>query len=424
MPSKRLLAPRPVKIVLPRASRPPSSSVETVPQFQPLGRAPIADVPREVAPAPEEKCPMETEAPCASERIQQESPVLFGTRRVADPSMFPPSLKILNPSAWTQLWTHLNSPRSHVPVFVHGPTGCGKTRGIHELVEHMGLRPVCLDAVEADDTTQLINWVRRTREAHTLQRQSVVILDDLEGFTLHARAALAKLSKDERPELNPMILVCNARRDPAWKDFSRNAVEVRLFAPSAHTLTRWFTTCYRWTSVRDDVERVGVSEEALRLHGGALLKHGDIRRVRTALETCNQLGANLALQHDQYVLNSFDACRRLLRGDLHPEPWTALTEPRDAALLQYHATPLATDLDEIANCLDAFSLADTMAPDRAELLGALAPTSQFIQAAAVPVRLPTRSRDVGALCPPPRPPRHIRPEEESQWRTLRSSGRT
>jgi len=352
-------------------------------------------------------------------------PCLFGTRRSVSPSTFPASLKILNPNAWISLLSHIDKT-PHVPIFVHGPTGCGKTRGVHQLITHLGMRPVCLDAVEADDTAQLVTWVRRTREARTLKRQSVIILDDMEGFTPNARTELAKLAADQRCELNPMVMICNSRRDPMWKGFPKQIPDVRLFAPNEYTLLRWFSRCYTWTSQHDNMERVGVSEAVLRSHCTSLLNHGDIRRIVTALETCNRLGTNLSVDHDTHVSNTFDASRRLLRGCMTPELWTTLTEPRDSALLQYHATSLATGdtCDELANVLDTFSACDTMAPDRFELTDAQFPITHFIQASAIPTQLPTRSRDVGALCPPPRLPRSTHLDEENQWMSLRPSGRS
>ena len=335
---------------------------------------------------------------------------------MADAALLPPSLRIMNPKAWGQLATHLKS-RPHVPVMLHGPTGCGKTHGTEELLNALQMRAVCLDAVEADNTQQLVTWVRRTREAHTLKRQSVIVLDDLEGFTANARAELAKLSKDERSGLNPLIFICNERRSPMWKDFSKKMGDVRLFAPNVHTVLKWFATCYVWTSVHDQTTRQGVSETVLRTHCDALLHHGDLRRIVTALETQQRLGANLSLHHDQHVTNTFDASRRLLKGTMTPAAWASMTEPRDVALLQYHVPNYATDIHELSRCLDTFATCDAMMPDRFELCNAQHGLTHITQASAVQQQLPTRSRDVGALCLPPRIVcNRPRPEEDSQWK--------
>lgn len=420
-PTKRRAPTRPIKIVRARTSVTDSQSTAVeVPKFSDLGTAPAAPL----VPPPS---PRESVVPHHDTRLPTSSPppILFDTRRHVSPSTFPATLKILNPNAWVALLSHIDKT-PHVPVFVHGPTGCGKTRGVQQLIMHLGMRPVCLDAVEADDTKQLVTWIRRTREARTLKRQSVIILDDMEGFTPNARAELAKLATDQRPGLNPMVMICNSLRDPMWKSFAKNITDVRLFAPNEYTLLRWFSTCYPWTSHHDKVERVGVSEAVLRSHCSSLLQHGDIRRIVTALETCNRLGNNLSIGHDTHVLNSFDASRRLVRGSMTPELWTTLTEPRDATLLQYHATSLATagTCHELANCLDTFSVCDTMLPDRYELTNAQFPMTHFLQASAIPMQLPTRSLNAGALYLPPRLPMNTRLVEETQWKCLRSRERS
>lgn len=400
--TKRLVPKRPLREVRSRISVGGSTPV-----FSTLEDAPVAPLkPPPPPPPPESTQNSRITTTTATRHVE--------CRKVVKPSTFPQSLRILNPKAWVQLWTHLNT-RGNVPVFVHGPTGCGKTHGVHQLVAHMGMRPVYLDAVEADDTAQLVAWIRRTREARTILRKSVVIIDDMEGFTPMARSELARLSKDERSEQNPMIFICNARRDPLWKEFSKQAGDVRLFAPNQYTLLKWFTTCYQWTSSRDGLSRVGVSETVLRSRCGTLLVNGDIRRIKTALETCNRLGANLSLDHDVHVQNTFDASRLLLRGTISPTQWSVHTDPRDCTLLQYHASNVGTDCDELAECLDTFSLCDVMVPERFETSGIQNTLTQEIQAYSIAVQLPTRSRDVGALCPPPRVARSNRRVEEIQW---------
>jgi hypothetical protein len=264
----------------------------------------------------------------------------------------------------------------------------------------MDMRPVTLDAVEADSTEQLVLWVRRTREAHTIKQRSVVIIDDMEGFTAMARAELARLSKDARDHLNPLIFICNARRDPLWKQFSKTAGDVRLFPPNEYAITKWFATCYQWTSAHDNVKRTGISENALRSRCESLLPMGDLRRIVTALETCNRIGANMSLDHDLHVPNAFDASRRLLRGTMTPETWTTFTEPRDANLVQHHVTTLAHDIEQVADCLDTFSLADTLLPDRFETVSSQLPFTHLLQASAIHY-VPNRSLNVGALYPPP-----------------------
>jgi len=384
---------RQIRVIIPPTIPKRTDEYEPV-QFEALEYVPFCQ-PSSSSPTYDPPVPME-------EKTFVPPPSLLYKKRPIDvtTSSFPQSLKILNPKAWVKLAEHLHSA-PHVPVFVHGPTGCGKTRGVDELIRHLQMRPVTLDAVEADSTEQLVLWIRRTREAHTIKRKSVIVIDDMEGFTAMARAELARLSKDARVCLNPLIFICNARRDPLWKQFSANACDVRLFAPNQYAITKWFATCYQWKSAHDNVQRVGVSEVALRSRCDSLLLLGDLRRIVMALETCNRIGANMSLDHDSHIPNTFDASRKLLRGAMTPEAWTTFTEPRDANLVQYHVTTVAHDIEQIARCLDTFSLADTLLPDRFENVYSQLPFTHILQASAIHY-VPNRSPNVGALYPPPR----------------------
>lgn len=391
--SKRLIEKPPIKIQEHPNDNYVLESLYT--GFTPLASAPVA--PLETPPPPPPSILLDVTPEVSPPPHPMSS--LFESQRNVNPVTFPKSLQILNPNAWKQLWEHL-STKGQIPAFVHGPTGVGKTRGVAELVTHMGLRTVCLDAVEADDTQQLVTWVRRTREAHTFKRKSVVIIDDMEGFTPNARIELAKLSKDERVGLNPIIFIANARRDPMWKSFSTSIVDIRLFTPRQGPLRQWFKECYKWTCLRTNTD-LPVTDHVLDTFCSSLIPIGDIRRIAMALETQNQLDVNLSLGHDRHITNTFDASRKLILGEMPPCEWATITEPRDATLLQFHATRLALDIDRLADCLDTFSHCDTMMPDRFEVSNTQSPMTQLTQASAIQIQL-ERSIHIGALFLPPR----------------------
>lgn len=305
---------------------------------------------------------------------------------------------------------HITAPATqHVPLLLHGPIGSGKTCGVGELLAHLGLRAVYLDAVEADDTAQLSLWIRRTRESRTLEQKSVVVVDDLEGFTANARAEVCKLAQDKRRCLNPLLLVVHARRDPLWKALLA-LPDVRLGAPPESVLYAWFRTHFVWTSFKDESAQVGLPHIVVDAERD-LLRTGDVRRLVTAFTTRIQLGRSLARAHDVHVANVFDASRRLLRHTLTAEAWVVHTDPRDCTLLQHHLASVAgDDLDRLAGALDVFSCVDGgMYPARYD--AAQHTVAAWVQAEAA--RLTSRTRDVGALGPPPRPPTRTRPEPET-----------
>lgn len=281
----------------------------------------------------------------------------------------------------------------HRPVLLHGPVGVGKTVGIRLVLEAMGYRVCVFDAVEADDTAQLEEWVTTTRALRYTQpavKKSAIVLDDLEGFTPDARTRIARLCERSKEGDAPLILVCHAARDTAWKAL-RHLPDVRLRVPSEATLYRWFVHHARL---------VGPDGSERRCTSGAvhaqrdLLRTGDVRRVRMALEHPVHPG-------DAHFASPFDAARKLYQSDTTPQRWANAAAAYDVELVQFHATTHARDMDELACCLDAFSCADTLLPDRFETATHQFPLV-FHCAALAPKLLTNRLRDAGPLHPPPR----------------------
>ena len=353
-------------------------------------------------------------------RAPERAPAACEQRPPTNVASLPRSLELLgNARAWIAVRTHvLETP--HVPLLLHGPTGCGKTRGVEALLAHLGMRAVTLDAVEADDTAQLSLWIRRTREARTLGRVSVVVVDDLEGFTHAARAEVARLAEDQRSSLNPMLLVCSARRDPAFRALQA-LPDVRLFAPRERDLRAWFGEAYAWTSAHEGhaVVHTGLSRNVLDLEQD-LLRAGDVRRLVTAFRSRNALGASMADAHDDHCPNAFEAARRLLRGTMPVDAWSAGADAYDVALVQHALVPCAAEgdasIEALADALDHVSAADVMLPDRYELRDAQRPVAARVHGGAARLLAATTpSPGGGAIAPPPRIEMRTRRAEEIQW---------
>ena len=75
--------------------------------------------------------------------------------------------------------------------------------------------------------------------------RSVVLLDDLEGFTIQTRQELAALLAKEDRSLAPVVVTCNQRRDQSMRSVASFA-EVRLSAPSEHICREWFLLHHVW----------------------------------------------------------------------------------------------------------------------------------------------------------------------------------
>lgn len=326
-------------------------------------------------------------------------------------SAFPPSLRRLgNADAWTKVRGHLSTIPS-VPLMLSGPTGCGKTVGVTCLLESMGLLPVILDSVEADDTEQLVVWIKRTRDSNSMLGKRAVVVDDVEGFTDKGRLALAGLIKDSTTGRAPLILIVNNARDPMWKRLGQIAT-IRLTRPSEHVCHEWFSQHHTWTTVDStghEHRRRGISD-ALLASSRSVLSCGDLRRMAVFFNTSILTRSVARLSNDVFPANAFDSSRRLFRGTLTADRWASFAEPRDVALLQHHTIDPNGDLRRATEALDVFSFADAQRPLRYEHMGSFDHWNAHLVAESTRT-FTNQTRDVGSLCPPPRTTPESRPRE-------------
>ena len=336
------------------------------------------------------------------------------------PRSIPNNLLALgNGAQWRAVRKRLLDPESrHRPILLSGPTGCGKTRGICDLLASLDLRVVVLDAVEAADTWQLLSWIRQSRKTKTMLRSSAVVLDDLEGFTERARTEIVRLALEPTDaSFAPLVLVCTNARAPEWRRLSDAVHVVRLRAPSEHQCVEWFTTRHVWTANGSE-SRVGFPPGMVKRHA-ELLVLGDLRRIAITLEfEAHTADVGVFDSADPRVaLNSFEATRRLLlrRPTMPPDEWCRHTEPRDVALIQHHAAEhVGQDdaaLDRLVALLDAASSADAHRPARFEHHAVGDVVAK--QVVSRVVALTSRARDVRALAPPRPPPSRPRQVQET-----------
>lgn len=313
-----------------------------------------------------------------------------------------------------------------------GPTGCGKSCGVRDLLAHLGYVVMSLDGTDPDNGHELITWIKRTRglleNAHG--GQSAVFLDDVESFTEPTRTLLGEYLQKARDDTSAGVLVvtCTQLRDPALRCLASLDDDVRLFAPYADRVREWFLAHHPWEKALPDgttERRVGFPAHFVQRHAH-LLGGGDLRAIGAALESQVRF-AGSASSRDDTFRNAFDATRRLLQRQVHWSRWAEYAEPRDVELVREHLPRCvpndATGLDALADALDALSQADACQPANFE---ARAPHAAYPKAVvAATAHLTSRARDVGALAPPrslrptsglpPQTERGVRPPTASEW---------
>lgn len=325
----------------------------------------------------------------------------------------PRSLTALgNERAWKAVAEHLRR-RIHLPLVVHGPTGCGKSKGVSVLLDALQLRPVFLDGADGEGNDQLLSWIRRTREVRTNTEggRSVVVLDDLESFSEPMRKEIDAYLRTSRAsrKLGGLVITLTNRRDPALSAVAE-CDEVRLFAPRERELRGWFREHAPWLD-RGGEGRRGFPDGAID-RVADLLPAGDLRRIGIALGLAARTGRRGDAERERdrterdatgAFSNAFEALRLLLLA--RPETgvwrrWAHHAEERDMDLLREHLPAHAPDLSRLADGADALSLAASCAPDRFEARGGH--LGMRLAIAGLAGQRSSLTREVGALRPPPR----------------------
>lgn len=316
-----------------------------------------------------------------------------------------------NAKQWATIVGHLQSSgKRHKPLVIWGSTGSGKTYGVREVLAQMNYRICELDGSDAEDTHQLITWVKRMRDIKVLEKSNVVFLDDFESFTPDARKRLVEILKtSNNSHLAPIIVTCTQFKHPDMKELQQFN-HVRLFTPNEHIIEKWFNvngiTRTTWNGKEWTTScRPPKANWASTVHMREMLSFGDVRRVRIALEWAALTKHTLSVQHSVAFLNSFQATQQLLLKKTSPDKWASGAESRDVNLIREHLPKhvasgknLLGDLEALAEVMDHLSCADIQAPQRFEQTSTQLPYTLLL--AAMTTTCFSNTQGVGALHPP------------------------
>lgn len=333
------------------------------------------------------------------------SPVVNTIRLI---TTLPKGIRTLgNSKGWQMVLNHLKDYHTkHKPLVLWGPTGCGKTFGVRELLYAMKYRIVELDGSDGEDTNQLITWVKRVRDIKVLQGPTAILLDDYESFTEDARKRMATMLKNTKDtNLAPIIITCTQFKEPRLRDL-HIFHNIRLFSPNEHVCKEWFDKngFILQTNKSGSFQQV----QCFPKHGWdsreqCHLVTGDLRRITIALQwKALTKHALFADGTNTPFLNSFQATQHLLLRKTNASRWAAGAEPRDADLIREHIPKYVNeDIDVLADVLDYLSASDVMTPSRFELSSTQIPFKMELVGQAT--HHFSKARDVGALYPPALP---------------------
>tara|TARA_A100001015_G_scaffold308086_1_gene405101 strand:- start:1366 stop:2706 length:1341 start_codon:yes stop_codon:yes gene_type:complete len=151
-----------------------------------------------------------------------------------------------NQKACTDLIAHLSGDSSHLPILVHGPTGCGKTLGVQECLRIMGMHFTLLDGSVPEDPNELKIWMDQVLLNSTIdedKQKGTLFIDDFESFTEKCREVVLKYVKKTSKNRNPMVITCTNLYSYELKQLQqefRSKPTVRFWPPRIDVIESFF----------------------------------------------------------------------------------------------------------------------------------------------------------------------------------------
>lgn len=262
-----------------------------------------------------------------------------------------------------------------------GPTGCGKSYGLEAVLKTMGVR---LTIVDACDTVAVVRQRLQSACVAHLGGRRALVFDGLDGFHPDAIAELAAVGAaglGGTPTCRPIVVAVCVDAFSLHLQSLRDWPRVVLRAPDEESTLRALETAHPGRS-------------SVMLRAAAARGQGDLRAAVKALSD-----GPSAPRDVQRVI--FDDARRLVLGKSTPSEWEraaafgggggARAVGTTASMLLFHnLTQVADSIDQAADMVESFSLADQGCSDASATALSIVSHTFHRRLGAAHARLPLR----------------------------------
>ena len=138
-----------------------------------------------------------------------------------------------NARAWREV---AKAIRAGSVVLLHGPHGCGKTAGVHDLANnHLGMAVYEINPGNTEGIDTFVRDVNHVRRVKTLLGPRIVLIDDIEGFDeLYIKKAVDLVKQHRSGDTSVVLTTSNVFERSIFAFRSNDAlIRVRMYEPSS-----------------------------------------------------------------------------------------------------------------------------------------------------------------------------------------------
>ena len=213
-----------------------------------------------------------------------------------------------NRRAWEVVVRALRE-RHDATILLHGPTGCGKTRGIAECARRtLGMSVYELNPAVVRSTEAFVRDIEQVASTRTLLGSRIVLVDDLEGFDETYISCFVNILKQRTASHGPLVITCTNPFDRALVGLrALEMTRVRLYPPTAKQMAE------AWKTLRSDLPPITLERQATQCVG-------NFHQLALVLRTyCDS-------RPDAHV-DLFETTQRRLANKATVEDWSRAAEP-------------------------------------------------------------------------------------------------
>ena len=238
-----------------------------------------------------------------TQRCNNLSTVIIPIESTIPAHTLPDCLYILgNRKAWELFSKSIQECKA---IVLYGPTGCGKTEGIHSYLKQNGIGCTEIDISDFESAIELDIILRDTR-CKSQAGERALLVDCVEGiaaFPTFIDVLLKRLNKQRSGGHRPLILTCDDlysyenRRLKALVDGNK-VVGIRMFPPFKSACIKYFSQFY-------DKSWINLATSEV---------NNDLRQIHKFLTACSEREAFLKergefFQHRKRVAFPHEQCR-------------------------------------------------------------------------------------------------------------------